>query len=788
VSDLDLFADLVSRKLVTRDGGAVTLPALVLGDVLRCSLRTMERNEAGDLRERDLRVRTMRASVGKVLEPPASGWFKLWIGDHDTPQINFDGDTDTFKTAAQGSGIIDTVEKPAAATWIVRTTRPDTEGEWAIYVHTNRLAPTSFVRVRQFKQLGVWWFECRLIQAPLAFSDGHERVLPRPPTVRRVRNGSGGSETEPPVNELQALHLPPDFRGTYFLRWNYRPSKLLGIEDGPDEIAAALNAMFPSGKRFEATNPEPDHAYVEFIGELAGAPQALISVEVNTFQPGVLTFFLPLDRAELAAALRDVAQIEVPFEVELEIVEEGEDIADPAVPGRLITLFQQPVKVVREQIWEELATVPRNDWLRPPQPRDYIPFTPDQIITGVQHYVCVFGDGEVRSFSFPHNLGTEAFHLTVRANAVMGRLLRNGDDFAVTINSANEVVLDFPDELPPPMLNGLALVLSSAGPRSAFQAHTHTMAQILGLLDALAGVYARLEAIEDLLPTAMFARRESSTQPLEIEIPDVTLLFPSGRLPADFDPKSVDEGKAELPRPPGLLPAIHDATVVGVTALPASIAANAGNVFRNTSATPLLVPGGLGRRGGYLEPNGYLGSDGRVWYRLDRAGTSNSYFPADFERELFLLPVMAEMWQPGGTFSLSFDLDLRTVEATTRVQYLVVVEVGTPAQQATPAPVGVNLSDIVWRDTPVLTQRVVLSGIKMRHHFGALIRRSLTGDVLSAERLLYTAWTAVPAGSEPATPTFVIRARLLQFDTENSVTGATGFIYVTLTEAKASIS
>ena len=61
-------------------------------------------------------------------------------------------------------------------------------------------------------------------------------VLPVPPTVRRVRTGSAGSETEPPVNELQALHLPPDFRGTYFLRWNYRVSKLLGIEDGPDEI------------------------------------------------------------------------------------------------------------------------------------------------------------------------------------------------------------------------------------------------------------------------------------------------------------------------------------------------------------------------------------------------------------------------------------------------------------------------------------------------------------------------------------------------------------------------
>ena len=86
MSDLDLFADLVTRKLISSDGGAVTLPTFVLGDTLRCTLRTMERFEGGDLRERDLRVRTLRASIGKVLASPIVGWFKLWIGDFDTPQ------------------------------------------------------------------------------------------------------------------------------------------------------------------------------------------------------------------------------------------------------------------------------------------------------------------------------------------------------------------------------------------------------------------------------------------------------------------------------------------------------------------------------------------------------------------------------------------------------------------------------------------------------------------------------------------------------------------------------
>ncbi len=785
MSDLDLYADLITRKLVSSDGGAVSLSPFVLGDQLRCSLRTYERSESGDLRERDLRVRTLRASIGKVLTAPTAGLFKLWIGDTDTPDINFDANADVFKTAAQGSGIIDTVENPATGTWVVKTTRLDSEATYPIYVHTNKLGPISFVRVRQFKQLGVWWFECRLIQAPLAFNSGHERVLPTPPTIRRIREGNGGSETEPPSNEIQALHLPPDFRGTYFLRWNYRVSKLLGIEDGPDEIAAALNAMFEKGKRFEATNPEPDNAYVEFIGELAGAPHPLITVEVNTFAPGTLTFTLPLDRAETAAALRAVAEIEVPFEVEAEIVEDGEDIADPAVPGRIITLFQQPVKVVREQIWEEMETVQPIDWLRPPQPRDYIPFTPDQIIVGVQHYVAVFGDGEARSFSFPHNLGTEAFHLTVRANVSGGKVL---DGFEATIASANELTLDFATGEPPPALNSLALVISSAGPRSAFLAHTHTIAQILGLLDALAGIFARLEAIEDLLPTPNLLTRRDSAVSQDIEIPDFTDVFPSARLPADFDPKSLSEGKTDkLPRPAGLLPAIHDATVVPIAVPLPRPEPNAGNVFQNTTNVPLLVPGGLGRRGGYLDPQGYAGSDGRVWYRLTRAAQTNSFYPLDFERELFLLHINEAMWQPDGRFAVEFDLELQLFVANTRAQFLVVIEAGTAPGQGTPSPVSENLADVVWQPAPLLSQRIIISGLKLKHHFGAIIKRSLD-NVISAERQLYIAWSACPANAVPQTPGFVLRARLIQFDTENSVRGAKGFVFAALTQAKAQIS
>ncbi len=194
----------------------------------------------------------------------------------------------------------------------------------------------------------------------------------------------------------------------------------------------------------------------------------------------MLTFTLPLDREVLCSALRNTAQITVPLEIELEIVDDDKDASDPSIPGRIDTFVQQPVTILREQIFSELGTVQPIDWLRPPTPRDYIPFTRDQIIFGVQHYVSAFGDGNHHSFSFPHNLGTAAFHLTVRQNTNGGHLLICGTDFTVTIPSDNEVVLDFPQANPPPLVNSLAVTISTAGPRSAFLAHTHTMDQIIG--------------------------------------------------------------------------------------------------------------------------------------------------------------------------------------------------------------------------------------------------------------------------------------------------------------------
>lgn len=338
----------------------------------------------------------------------------------------------------------------------------------------------------------------------------------------------------------------------------------------------------------------------------------------------------------------------------------------------------------------------------------------------------------------------------------------------------------------PPAQNALAVVLSSAGPVSAFQAHHHAIPQVDGLEDALNALGMRVSAIEELLPkTNPSARSGADTgNSLEIEIPDKAELFP-GKFPEGFDAGAAPKDGRNLPRPAGLLPAIHD-TIIEDIIVPLPVPATyAGRVYRNKGSAPLLVPGGLGRRGSYPEPDGYAGSDGRAWYRLTRDTEMNSFFPTDFERELFMLHINDQMLRPGGTFSLEFKLSLCLFNAITRAQYLLHIDVGDAPGQINPPPTGENLEDVTWIGTPLLTQRLIVSGLKMTHRFGCAIRRTAAG-LLQADRMMYGNWTAAPQA--PTSPSFTLRARLLQFDTENSVRGARGTVFYGLTEAKADIS
>lgn len=241
---------------------------------------------------------------------------------------------------------------------------------------------------------------------------------------------------------------------------------------------------------------------------------------------------------------------------------------DEDVAGTELRLFSAPIKLVRSHITPEAAAlVPGIDFLRPPRRRSYTPFVANQIITGVQHYTTTVGDGAAREFAVVHGLASAAVHVAVRENEAEGRFLNAGIDYTVRYGetAADEVVVALLTAVSTPGVGGLAVLVSSAGPKSAFQEHEHTIAQVLGLEERLEAVEGRVDAIEELLPTAPPAVSGGNVAGAvrTIAVPVVEYIVP-GRFEPGFDyAAAVANPAVVLPRrAPYLLAAWHERTAV----------------------------------------------------------------------------------------------------------------------------------------------------------------------------------------------------------------------------------
>ena len=116
---------------------------------------------------------------------------------------------------------------------------------------------------------------------------------------------------------------------------------------------------------------------------------------------------------------------------------------------------------------------------------------------------------------------------------------------------------------------------------------------------------------------------------------------------------------------------------------------------------------------------------------------------------------------------------------------MLVIEAGTSPGQSDPAPTGPNLADVTWLATPLLSRRIIVSNIKVTHPFGCAIRRDIDGTTMHADQMAYHKWTA--AAAVPTDTNFTLRARLIEFDTENSVVGAKGLVYYAFSGATTEI-
>ena len=152
-----------------------------------------------------------------------------------------------------------------------------------------------------------------------------------------------------------------------------------------------------------------------------------------------------------------------------------------------------------------------------------------------------------------------------------------------------------------------------------------------------------------------------------------------------------------------------------------------------------------------------------------------------------MLPLNEQMLGAGMQFKLTFKLALQLFKATSRAQYTLVIEAGNTPGQSDPSPTGPNLQDVTWLDTPILSRRIIVSNIKVTHPVGCAIRRDIDGVTMHADQMAYNRWTGGISGGAPTDSTFVLRARLIEFDTENSVVGAKGLVYYAFSGATTEI-
>jgi hypothetical protein len=621
------------------------------------------------------------------------------------------------------------------------------------------------------------------------------RVDPDAPTIEAVADGgTDGASTS--WNEIQKLIIPVNFRGGFIIR-NATAStrtKRLDNADNSTTIGEALTALM--GDTVTVTDSEtPGVAFIEFNGDtLAGKDQPLLSIEVVDAPPGDVTISIPLDQPAMRARMRPLKDLaNVPFELAFDFVASQAAESDPDAPAQREKSSGLKVNLTREVAWNDLDIIPEIEWTRPPKDRTLLHWSADQVATGVQHYIRAIGDGAALSIDIAHNLGTQNLLPTSVVEQATGKEFQQvytspgSGQFSVTILDDNSVRITFGSA---PATNAMRATISAAIPVAQWAGHTHDTAQISrdgealnDILDSLGSRVANLESlypstkpglvtqasgIANMLPMlqeVLFLDGSNSTVFNAItkvkvargKVDDVT------SSEVFVEQSGIDESQLGSPAP-YLLPAIHNNSPVNVTALPTP---TAGGLWKNNGSTNLVLKGGGMLIGAdkIIRPNEYIGSDGRILYKVVRYGTTNSYYPVAFERELWRDFIDDTMLAVGRTLDGQFGLALQLFRATSNAHWLLVIEKGTAPQDTVPATTGSNLQNIVWdTTTPLLSQRLILTPLLVTRTFGVRIKNDSSG--ITADYMKNGVWTGNNAAA-PASANFALRARLINFDTEN---------------------
>jgi hypothetical protein len=503
------------KAAATAGGTSMTWPSFVAGGNVAYALRFLESDAALGFLEKDQLVASLRVALGYKQQYPSSGRFKIRAGNQSSAFLDYACGAREIKAALDPLSPSDPfIVESVGKSFLIRK---QSGGAVTLSAASNTLYPFCFVAFEGSLIDSSWVYRMAFRIAPLAFTDLPYQSLPDSPSSSVIQHGGADAGGTVVWNTIQKLYIPPTFRGTFQLQRGLARTGLLDITDGAAQVELALNTILAGEKdafgkvaRVSVTNPASFVLHIEFMGSLSGFDVPALGVNVYSAPPGDWGFNLNLDTPELRSALADTQSLQLQFEAEADFYTSRPIQGQPLPPRVRRKLWSDTVTVTRPLIFSEFSTTGMIDWLRPPSGRDYIPFTADQVITGQQNYTAVIGDGAATTFAIPHHLNSDDLAaVSVRQNRAGGKLL-SPSSYEVTILDSGSVELEFTT---PPLPNSLVVTILAAGPKSAFETHTHTIQQIVTLDDTLTRISERLAYIESLIPKSTTIVSVSTNMP-----------------------------------------------------------------------------------------------------------------------------------------------------------------------------------------------------------------------------------------------------------------------------------
>lgn len=789
-----LFADLTTGILSDSPGGsAVTLEPWIQGDQPTIKIRLTQTLEDTTSEAKRV-VRGWQAGLGVVDARPTGGQFTLCIGSGPwTTGVN---KTTELPYNAAASDVQLALNALTGPTVLQDFTVALVKGSYLIAaaggvafdltLGPDTLEPVTLAIIRPYSRDSKEIRELRLTQAPVAFTDQQSRVLPAVPTITRAEAGQTVDGVKYP--ELQDLFAPSEFDATFIVTWQGRDSFVIDpAADTEVEVLAALAPLADAGGTFKVTPLPRRGMRIAFHDSMSGIAQDLMEVVVLAPPEGDITFTLPLDRYELAAALRDAPATGVVFPFEVRAL--FEDTADSDIIRR-VTIHRGEVTVLPELLGSDLGTPPNINFLKPWQPVSYQTEDPRNLAVTTQHAPFYLGDDAAHEFTLTHGLDTldilvpELYEVATGRMMVMAKTtgqldagtadyichILNTDQIKITLAAANI-----------PAAAALRLVISTAGPVTAFiNALVINQSQVTGLEARLAGYATRLGVVETAVgiigggSTVGSAATESI---FTVDLDDIAKVYPwRGEQPVFTDFKGLrDEIAKKKMRPLGLLNAVSTGTITALTIpVPAPDVAHIGHIYQNQSGSTVEVSfPGLGHRSFKLADDEFAMSDGRLWFKARRFGSENTYYPQDFEQKLFVIPIDGDDLTVDRIMSVDFAVQVGTVLANTTMQWVLEFRWAALTADAFTTGAGPNLNDVAWDATPLLKKRIIITDTPATHTYGLRVQR--TGSSTWAG-------TAIVGGSSKAanginTANFVIGAFLCRADIDDDdATDPRGFL------------